>query len=145
MDVIGFLNDVTGGNLLFWKVVAATVVMAMAGLQVFFAARLWDEALPAARRESMSRLHRVNGRVTLLLAVLVAVSCLVGPAGPTSPARVLLHSLLGTSLFTLLIAKFTILRVVKRGYQALPVLGIGVFLTFGGLWATSVFDFVTGG
>jgi uncharacterized protein DUF6529 len=145
MDIIGFLNDVTGGNLLLWKVIAATLVLAMAGLQIFFAARLWDESLPPKKRDSMSRLHRINGRLTLLLAVLVAISCLVGPAGPTSPARVFVHSLLGTSLFALLVAKFTILRIVKKGYQALPVLGIAVFLTFGGLWATSVFDFVTGG
>jgi hypothetical protein len=145
LDLIGFLNDVTGGNLLLWKVIAATFVLALAGLQVFFASRLWDESLPARRRDTMSRLHRVNGRVTLVAAVAVAVSCLAGPAGPTSPARVLYHSILGTSLFVLLIAKFAILRVLNRGFKALPILGIGIFLVFGGLWATSVFDFVTGG
>ncbi len=54
-------------------------------------------------------------------------------------------SALITALFVLLIAKFAILRVLDRGFKALPLLGIGVFLVFGGLWATSVFDFVTGG
>lgn len=145
MDVIGLLNDLTAGNLLLWKVVATTIVFAFAGLQVFFAARLWDETLPSGTRGRMSRFHRINGRLTLVLAVAVAFSCLVGPAGPTSPARVLYHSIFGTALFVLLVAKFVILRVLNRGFQALPVLGIGVFLVFGGLWATSVFDFVTGG
>jgi hypothetical protein len=145
MDIIGLLNDLTGGNLLLWKVVATTFLLALAGLQVFFAARLWDESLPSRSRDRMSRLHRINGRLTLVAAVAVAVSCLAGPAGPASPARVLYHSILGTSLFVLLIAKFAILRVLNRGFGALPVLGIGVFLVFGGLWATSVFDFVTGG
>jgi hypothetical protein len=145
VDLIGFLNNLTGGNLLLWKVIVTTFVLALAGLQVFFAARLWDETLPAPRRDSMSRLHRINGRLTLVTAVAVAVSCLAGPAGPTSPARVLYHSILGTSLFVLLVAKFAILRVINRGFGALPVLGIGIFLVFSGLWATSVFDYVTGG
>ena len=145
MDVIGLLNDITGGNLLLWKVIATTIVFSLAGLQVYFAARLWDEGLPGPVRDRMSRLHRANGRVTLVLAVAVAFSCLAGPAGPTSPARVLYHSIFGTALFVLLIAKFAILRVVNRGFPALPVLGIGVFLIFGGLWATSVLDFVSGG
>lgn len=143
MDVIGFLNDLTGGNLLFWKVVAATIVFGLAGLQVFLAARFWDRSVPKDRKEKLERLHRINGRVTLVLAVIVAVSCLAGPAGPTSPARVLYHSIFGTALFVVLVAKFAILRVVKRGYGALPVLGTALFLLFGGLWATSVFDYVT--
>lgn len=143
MDVIGLLNDVTGGNLLFWKVVAATIVFGLAGLQVFLAARFWDRLVPKDRKEKLERLHRVNGRVTLILAVIVAISCLAGPAGPTSPARVLYHSIFGTVLFGVLVAKFAILRVVKKGYRALPILGTALFLLFGGLWATSVFDYVT--
>jgi hypothetical protein len=144
MDIIGLLNDLTGGNLLFWKVVAATIVFGLAGLQVFLAARFWDEATPDFRRASFERFHRISGRVTLILAVAVAISCLVGPAGPTSPARVLYHSIFGTALFVILFAKFAILRVLRKGYRALPVIGTLLFLAFGGLWATSVFDYVTG-
>ena len=44
MDVVKFLNDVTGGHLLAWKVVATTVVFALAGLQLFLAARFWQVA-----------------------------------------------------------------------------------------------------
>jgi hypothetical protein len=33
--------------------------------------------------------------------------------------------------------------VIRRGYQALPMLGTTLFLLFGALWATSVFDYVT--
>ena len=143
MDLIGFLNDVTGGNLLLWKVVAATIVFCLAGLQVLFAARFWDRSIPPDRKARFEKWHRINGRVTLVLAVAVAVSCLAGPAGPSSPARVLYHSIFGTLLFAVLVAKFAILRVVRRGYKALPLLGTALFLLFGGLWATSVFDYVT--
>jgi hypothetical protein len=143
VDVIGFFNDVTGGNLLLWKVVAATIVFGLAGLQVFFAARFWDRSIPKVKRTSVERMHRIAGRVALILAVVVAITCLAGPAGPTSPARVLYHSIFGTLLFVVLTAKFTILRVIRRGYKALPLLGTTLFLLFGALWATSVFDYVT--
>lgn len=145
MDLIGFLDNLTGGNLLLWKVVGTTVVFALAGVQVFAAARFWDKSLAAPKRTRMEGLHRVNGRVTLLLAVVVAITCLAGPAGATSPARVLYHSVFGSGLFVVLAAKFSILKVFRRGYGALPVLGITLFLLFGSLWATSVFDYVTRG
>src|SRR5437660_1227669 len=40
--MVRFLNDVTGNHLLLYKVVLTSVVFALAGVQVFFAARLWD-------------------------------------------------------------------------------------------------------
>ena len=39
--MIKFLNDVTGGHLLLWKVLVTSVVVALAGLQVAVAARFW--------------------------------------------------------------------------------------------------------
>ena len=146
MDITGFFTDLTGGNLLLWKVVATTVVFALAGVQVFMAARFWGvNATPRVSSEAAARVHRFNGRVALPLAVLVALTCLAGPAGPTSPTRVLLHSIFGAALFGVLAAKFTILRVLRRGDRWLPYLGSALFLLFGGLWATSVFQYVTGG
>ena len=94
-DVIGWLNDVTGGNLLLWKVVVATVVFALAGTQVVLAARFWGVATIPVSPGGAVKLHRYGGRLTVFLAVLVAFTCLVGPAGPTSPTRVLLHSIFG--------------------------------------------------
>jgi hypothetical protein len=41
VDWIKFLNDVTGGHLLAWKVVATSVIFALAGMQVVLAARFW--------------------------------------------------------------------------------------------------------
>ena len=88
------------------------------------------------------KVHRISGRVALTLAVVVAFTCLVGPAGPTSPTRVLLHSLFGTLVFVVLTAKFAVLKVVKQGDKYLPLIGSSLFLTFGAIWATSVADYV---
>ena len=143
MDIVGFLNDVTGGNLLLWKVVFATIVLFGAGLQVFLAARLWDvSSFPPMKRGTAAKLHRGVGRVTLVLAVLVAISCIAGPAGPLSPTRVMLHSIFGTLVFVALAAKFLILRVLRKGSGALPFVGITLFICFAFIWATSVADFV---
>lgn len=143
MDVIGFLNDLTGGNLLLWKVVGATVVFAGAGLQVLLAARFWRVTpVPPVGVGTAATGHRLLGRVTLLVAVLIAIACVAGPAGVTSPTRVLLHSLFGSAVFAALALKFFLLRVARKGSAMLPLIGTALFLAFGGIWATSVADYV---
>ncbi|HET9008116.1 MAG TPA: DUF6529 family protein, partial [Actinomycetes bacterium] len=93
MDVIELLNDLTGGQLLLWKVLLTSVIFACAGLQVMLAARFYAAStVPPISTGAASRTHRLNGKLTVTLAVVVALSCLIGPAGPTSPTRVLLHS-----------------------------------------------------
>ena len=143
MDIIGFLNDITGNELLLWKVIATTVVFALAGFQVLLAARFWQVSpFPNISGGTAARLHRVSGRIALVLAVVVAISCVAGPAGPTTPTRVLLHSIFGTAVFAVLIAKFLILKVLKKGDKALPFVGSALFLVFAAIWATTVADYI---
>jgi hypothetical protein len=144
MDIVGFLNDVTGGQLLLWKVIATTTVFALAGLQVLLAARFYNATtVPPISGKSAAAAHRFSGRIAIVLAVIVAISCIAGPAGPTTPTRVLLHSVFGTLAFVVLIAKFMILRVMKKGDKALPFVGVSLFLVFGAIWATTVADYVS--
>jgi hypothetical protein len=143
LDVIGLLNDLTGGNLLLWKVIGATAVFGLAGVQVLLAARFWRVTpVPPVRVGTAAAGHRVIGRIALLIAVLIAISCVAGPAGPTSPTRVLLHSIAGSLVFVALAAKFFLLRVVRKGSAMLPLIGTTLFLAFGVIWATSVADYV---
>ncbi|MEX2394480.1 MAG: DUF6529 family protein [Actinomycetota bacterium] len=144
MDLVGFFNWVTGNNLLFWKVVAATIVFFGAGTQVFLAARLWKAStIPAMSEEAASTAHRWIGRVTLTLAMVVAVACVAGPAGPISPARALFHSIFGVTVLLVIATKFTILRILRKGYNLLPFVGTTLFLCLGALWATSVADYIS--
>jgi hypothetical protein len=142
VDIIGFLNDVTGGNLLFWKVVAATIVFLGAGTQVFFAARMYGKA-GSGSQEASATVHRWIGRITLTLGIAVAISCIAGPAGPVTPARALFHSIFGTAVLVAIVGKFAILRVLRKGEKWLPVFGTTLFLCFAAVWATSVADYVT--
>jgi hypothetical protein len=144
MDVVKLLDDLTGGQLLLWKVVAASLVFAMAGTQVLLAARFYAAStVPPVSAVTATRAHRLNGRLTVTLAVLVAFTCLAGPAGPLSPVRVLLHSVFGTLVFALLSCKYTVLKVWPAGGRFLPWIGSGLFLCFGAIWATSVADYLT--
>jgi dipeptide/tripeptide permease len=145
MDIIGFLNDVTGGNLLWWKVFGTTGVFMLAGAQMFLAARLWPVTTAGPiSQETASVVHRWLGRVTLVVAIIVAIACIAGPAGPVSPTRALLHSIFGTLFLLVVAAKFTILRVLRKGEDLLPYVGSALFLIFAVLWVTSVADYVTG-
>jgi uncharacterized protein DUF6529 len=141
--VIRVLNALTGGNLLLWKVIGATVVLLLAGVQVFLAARFWEViGFAGLAGGTAARIHRILGRVALALAVLIALACVAGPAGPISPPRVLLHSVFGILVFVILGIKFLLLRVLRTGDRFLPLVGSALFLTFGAIWATSVADYV---
>jgi len=142
--MIKFLNDITGGNLLLWKVVLMTVVFALAGLHVAMAARFWGRPLVIAVSPGTAvRVHRYSGRLALTLAVLVALTCIAGPAGPLTPARVAWHSILGIFVFIVLTVKFLLIKVLKQGDNVLPLIGTILFLTFGALWITTVADYVS--
>ena len=105
MELVQLLNDLTGGQLLLWKVLLTSAIFACAGLQVLLAARFHEAStVPPISTGTTARTHRLNGKLTVTLAVVVALSCLVGPAGPTSPTRVLLHSVFGSLVFGLLAA-----------------------------------------
>jgi hypothetical protein len=141
--MIDFLNDITGGNLLLWKVVLTSIVFLLAGLQVAMAGRFWGgPSLVALSPGTAVRVHRISGRVALTLGVFVALTCIAGPAGPLSPTRVALHSIFGIVVFTVLAVKFLLIKVLRQGDGALPLIGSLLFLAFGAIWATSVADYV---
>ena len=137
------LDDLSGGNLLLLKVLLTSAVFTSAGLQVFLAARFYEAStIPPVSAGTASRVHRVNGRATIALAVLVGFTCLAGPAGPLSPTRVLLHSVFGSLVFALLAFKYAVLKLARGADRFLPAIGTGLFLSFAAIWATSVADYI---
>jgi len=141
--VAQLLNDLTGGHLLLWKVLLTSAVLTLAGLQVFLAARFYEAStVPPVSTATAARVHRVNGRVTVALAVLVGFTCLAGPAGPLSPARVLAHSVFGSLVFALLAGKYAVLKLARGADRFLPYIGAGLFLSFVAIWSTSVADYI---
>ena len=66
--MVRFLNDITGSNLLLYKVILTSIVFALAGVQVFFAARLWNvSSFPPISPAAAARVHRASGRLAVTL------------------------------------------------------------------------------
>ena len=61
MDVIELLNDLTGGQLLLWKVLLTSVIFACAGFQVLLAARFYEAStVPPTSTGAAARTHRLR-------------------------------------------------------------------------------------
>ena len=142
VDVVTFFNDLTDGHLLAWKSSVASVVVVLAALQVALAGRFWAERGLPVSPEVAAVVHRWNGRLLLVLSLVLGYVCLLTQAGPTDPLRILLHSILGGTLFVLLGAKLAILHVVRGRRAWLPALGIALFVNYLALWALSALDYV---
>jgi hypothetical protein len=142
MDVVQFMEDLTNHHVLAWKAALGTTIVALASLQVALGATFWtDRGLPIASPRAAT-LHRWNGRLLLVLSLVIGYACLMGPAGPTSPVRLLLHSVFGATLFALIFAKLLTLRVIDTSGSAVPVIGVALFLNYLVIWLTSVADYV---
>jgi len=142
VDVVSFFDDLTGGHLLAWKASVASLVLVLAALQVALAGRFWaDRGLPVSATTAAA-LHRWNGRALLVLSLVLGYVCLLTQAGQTDPLRILLHSILGGTLFVLLGAKLSVLHVVRGRRSWLPALGIALFVNYVALWVLSALDYV---
>jgi hypothetical protein len=142
VDIVEFFNDLTNGHLLAWKTSAASLIVAQAALQMALAARFWaGRGLPIAT-DTAELLHRWNGRALITLSLVVAYVCLLVQAGPTSPIRILLHSIFGATLFALLGAKLAAVRISRSGGRRIPILGVALFANYIIIWVLSAVDYV---
>ncbi len=142
MDFVSFFNDVTDKHLLGWKTAIASVVLIQAAAQVLLAGRFWrSRGLPISATTA-ARIHRWNGRTLLVLSLLIAYACLLVQAGPTSPTRILLHSIAGGLLFVLLAGKLTAIHLSDR-VGPLPMWGLALFADYVAIWLLSAYDFAT--
>lgn len=90
-----------------------------------------DRKFSAAR---MTRLHKINGYIFLLLSFYIAYLCLkilMGTRGELA-SRVVVHSVFALSVFLLLALKIVINRVYRQFYGQLKPMGLVLaFLAFG--------------
>lgn len=89
--------------------------------------------------ERLKRLHRFNGRIYLILYILIAYFCvdfIVKTKAEPSP-RAAFHGVFALSVITLLFLKFTFVRFYKKFYNWAKTLGILVGLLTIGMIGTS--------
>ena len=98
------------------------------------------------RMRTLMRTHRYGGRIAILLAVAVAIFCLLDRGAPTDPfPRVALHAFFGSTSFAALAIKLGLLRFRPTlAYTLAPWLGWYIAIAFVVIWITSAYAYFTG-
>jgi hypothetical protein len=128
------------------KAVGSTVVVLLTLGQVYTMESVLGH-LPRGRwkMSQMLRAHRINGRVTIALAVVIAFFCMVDIGAPGSPLRVLIHVVFGSLALAALAVKFALIRFrPKVAYDVAPWLGRTAALAFVVIFVTSGLAYFTG-
>ena len=126
---------------LHMKVWLASAALLLGFFQLLTAARIYEKLHFPPKGRFYNFVHRWSGRTAIVLTLPVAYHCifLLGfdPSGTTSEPRVLIHSVLGSSIYGAFIGKVVIVRSKGFPSWALPVAGGILFTILLGLWLTS--------
>jgi hypothetical protein len=116
----------------------ATVAVILAVVQVLTGARMFGKLqfLPL-RGPRVAFIHRWSGRIAFLFTLPVFFHCVTILGFETPDARVAIHSLLGTFVYGVFVAKVLIVHDRSLPGWALPVAGATMASTLGLLWLTS--------
>ena len=97
------------------------------------------------KMRTMMRVHRIGGRLAILLAAVIAYFCITDIGAPHDPLRVAVHAIAGAIAFSLLAAKFGLIRWRPYlAYDAAPWIGRIVAVCFVAIWITSGLAYFTG-
>jgi len=127
------------------KALGSTVVVVLAGSQIYTMESVLGH-LPRGRikMRSMLRVHRIGGRIAIVLAAVIAFFCIVDIGAPTSPLRPAIHAIAGSTAFTLLGVKFALIRCRPAlAYDLAPWIGRIAAVSFVIIWITSGLAFFT--
>ncbi len=133
------IEDVTRGNVTEFKVVLATVILALAIYQLLLAAVAYGWLrIPFLEAATASWTHRASGDAIVVLTALVATACLAYYGFEEGGA----HTVFGCILLAVIALKVVAVRVGGRLSHLLPLLGASVLALFGLVWLTSAGDFL---
>jgi hypothetical protein len=122
----------------------ATAALALAGVQVLTAARIYGRLsfLPD-RGPTIARVHRWSGRIAFLCTLPVFFHCVTILGFQTPDARVAVHAVVGTFFYGVFAAKVLIVRDRSLPGWALPTAGLTLASMLAVLWLTSSFWYFT--
>lgn len=128
------------------KAVGSTVVVLLTFSQFYTMESVLGH-LPrgSIKMRSMMRVHRIGGRLAILLAAVIAYFCITDIGAPHDPLRVAVHAIAGSIAFSLLAVKFALIRWRPHlAYDAAPWIGRIVAVCFVAIWITSGLAYFTG-
>jgi hypothetical protein len=117
----------------------ATAAAFLAIVQVLTGARIFGKLtgivpVPPPR---VNRIHRWSGRLAILCTLPVAFHCIFILGFQTSDARVFAHSLIGTFIYGVFVAKVWYVRDRDHPRWVVPIVGATLFTVLMALWSTS--------
>jgi hypothetical protein len=127
------------------KALGATVVILLTFSQFYTMESVLGH-LPrgSIKMRSMMRVHRIGGRIAIVLAAVIAFFCMVDIGAPNNPTRVLVHVVAGSTAFTLLAIKFALIRWKPYlAYDTAPWIGRVVAVCFVAIWLSSSYAYFT--
>ena len=124
------------------KIWFASAALALAALQLLWAARIYRLLRFPPGGRFYNLVHRWSGRVALLLTLPVAYHCLLIAGQTPLDMRVLTHMILGAFFYGVVVAKILIVRRPGLVGWLTPIAGGLLFTVLLGLWLTSVPWFV---
>ena len=128
------------------KALGSTVVVLLTFSQFYTMESVLGH-LPRGRikMRSMMRVHRIGGRIAIVLAALIAFFCMIDVGAPSEPLRVVVHVVAGATAFSLLGVKFALIRWrPSLAYDAVPWIGRVVAICFVAIWITSGVAYFSG-
>ncbi|HEU5264514.1 MAG TPA: DUF6529 family protein [Gaiellaceae bacterium] len=116
----------------------ATAAFVLVFVQVTTAARIYGRLhFVPARGPAVARVHRWSGRIAFLCTLPVFFHCVTILGFQTPDTRVAVHSIVGTFLYGMFVAKVLVVRDRTLPAWALPTAGLTLASLLGVLWATS--------
>jgi hypothetical protein len=121
------------------KVWLATFAAVLVVVQLSTAARMWGHlrGVVPLSDATAKQVHRWSGRFAILVTLPVVFHCVTILGFQTPNARVAVHSLVGTFLYGVFVAKVLIVRDRSLPSWALPTAGLTLASMLGVLWLTS--------
>lgn len=117
----------------------ASAAFALAFVQVSTGARIFGKlqhVIPLPPR-IVSPIHRWSGRLAILCTLPVAFHCIFILGFSTYNTRVLVHSILGSFVYGVIVVKLLMVHSRKHPGWSLPLAGGTLFAVLVTLWATS--------
>jgi Family of unknown function (DUF6529) len=117
----------------------ATAAVALAIVQVSTGARIFGrlEHLIPLPGNVVSTIHRWSGRLAILCTIPVAFHCIFILGFRSTDTRVLIHSIVGSFVYGVIVVKLLMVHSRKYPGWALPVAGGTLFAVLVTLWVTS--------
>jgi hypothetical protein len=127
------------------KALLATVVLGLAGLQVFLALWIYRK-LPLAARppRPVPLVHRVVGFALFALTVPIALHCLIAYGVQFTSVRVAVHSVAGCFFYGAFVAKVLLVQTRRLPGWVLPIAGGTLAVVVVVLWYTSALWYYNG-